>query len=363
MNTVLKKMMKVLSILLITVTFEGCYGNFTVGVPEQIDKIDYYAYKSPPCAKHGKCFWGGSQGGAKDIRLVGMDSTGGRYDKRVDIIESPTKETLTLAIKQNSHHGLVFELVESMVKSPSFRTMSQSDKDEIALYSIEKDSSTACMVVPYSKDFLIKKNASYINCLSRPSEELQAYVMKENPLNFQYINNPSESLQRKAIDANQNNIKYLKDSSFDLQMYIAKTYPKYYRYLPDSYVKPSLIAQVETTFTARPSTFSMKNKELKVLMEDGEIVFKNLTKKFLSIQSVSEYYGPTIYKIFADNDLSLPPESKVTWGRTRDVTMKASSMNDIVNYGFAVKYYVAGSQTQKNLYDTKDYTTSQLLEK
>jgi len=326
----------------VTIFMTGCTPSTAVGVPSAPEEATMYKYQD--------VYKNIGKNGYRNVVKAGYKKWA-VYDKDgfVQWIKKPTEDTLQLFVKNN------YENIQH-IKRPSFEVQ------KIAIQQNVKALKYICCPSLELQRIAIKQDIDAILYISKPNIEIQSYVMKKNPLNFSSINNPSEDIQRKAIDANQNNIKYLKDSSFDLQMYIAKTYPKYYRYLPYGYVKPSLIAQVETTFTARPSTFSMKNKELKVLIEDGEIVFKNLTKKFLSIQSISEYYGPTIYKIFGNQDLSLSPESETRWKRTRNVEMKASSMNDIVNYGFAVKYYVAGSQTQKNLYNIKDYTTSQLLQ-
>ena len=118
-----------------------------------------------------------------------------------------------------------------------------------------------------------------------------------------------------------------------------------------------------------PKNYKNSDENLEILQTGSLIRFTNLTDKFLTVKTVSVYYEKDISTL--NNEIQLPPHSfsniylsdfKLSdkFIDKRDVTQENYNFN-FLNYGFAVKYMIADTKTEKTLYKTKNHSIKEMI--
>lgn len=122
-------------------------------------------------------------------------------------------------------------------------------------------------------------------------------------------------------------------------------------------------------------TFSISDENIALRLKGSKIGLSNKTDKFISIESISFYYGDLIStpanllvelsphaKLLEKNKIDLHRDFTIDWKELKyEKLTKKRSQSETIDFGFAVKYRVHETNNNKTLYDTKTYTISQLL--
>jgi hypothetical protein len=120
-----------------------------------------------------------------------------------------------------------------------------------------------------------------------------------------------------------------------------------------------------------PRNIAMQDKVIKVFFDGDELKVINNANSYISIESVSFYYGGKIAAI-SNLHIELPPSSEkrikevndfpVTWGILRfPRTTKQKLKGTHLTFGFAIKYAILNSNSEKTLFNTKQYKVLNLI--
>lgn len=122
-----------------------------------------------------------------------------------------------------------------------------------------------------------------------------------------------------------------------------------------------------------PSYFKADDNFLIVELESGKIGVSNRSKEFVKVQSIAFYYNNKVATL-NDLDIDLAPETsmldkdKINLSRfnldSSEVNFTnynySKAKNTKLLYGFAVKYVLLGTNRQKTIYTTKNYTFTEV---
>jgi len=204
----------------------------------------------------------------------------------------------------------------------------------------------------------VKERGSNIQYIKNPSKKVQLEAVKRDGYAIKYLNNPSEEVQLEAAKEDGNAIRHLNNPSEEVQLEAVKQSGYVIEYIKNESEEIKLIAYGKIDINNKPTSYILNSKSLGItITNNNSYKIHNHTNKFLKISNISSYYGENI---MSQQNISVPPEGiKTLTFLNPAITVK--SLDEKVNFGFAVEYTLSGSNKVENLYETKNYLVKDLI--
>ena len=147
--------------------------------------------------------------------------------------------------------------------------------------------------------------------------------------------------------------------------------PKIVGFKQEAPIKIRVTVKSKDIVNSIPKSYAVFDDVLRLNMNDGKIDFENVSKYYITIQSISFYHQDKIATLH--NDISLPPESltmqpvllerfPLSTNRLKFHKMtKSLAEKQDMTFGFAAKYTVVDSNKAKTLYSKRKYRLIDLL--
>lgn len=239
-------------------------------------------------------------------------------------IKNPTVKVIITAIKKGGNNVLTY------VKNPSKEVL----------------------------EFLLEEDPSSLKYFKNISEDFQFKMIKQSPDNLRYIVYPTEKIKLLAIEQNPELIKYEVYPNEKIQLTALKKDPKLINYINNPTLKAKIIGYGKIETSLVHPKFVSSNKYLKLNVKGKELKITNLSNKFIKIKSIAEYFGKNVNNL---SPVNIPPNTVITLDLFDNRKHIVSSINQTLQYGFAVEYKLSNSSRINDFYKTKKYKILDLI--
>ena len=121
-------------------------------------------------------------------------------------------------------------------------------------------------------------------------------------------------------------------------------------------LKVKLLAYGEVVIPFHRPNYVLSDKSIVLKIQNSKLTITNNTHKFLKVISLAEYKGNNIFNI---PSFSVPPEGIHTVFINSPDTIKITSLQNKISFGYAVEYKVGNGKTM-SLYKTHKYSIEEL---
>lgn len=344
------------------------------------------------------------------------------YSKHIKYINNPTEKVQLLAIEKdiknikhikNISENTLISAIE--IDSKVIKHLKITDP-KLQLICVQNNGYNIQYIKNPSEEIqiaAIEYDVKTISSINNPTvkvlqlvEKSQIESIKMNPLNIENINNPSENLQLVAVKANPRAIHHIKNPSHNVLKYVAEKAPKFLgysnmnfseyneeiqliaiagqpslfrwvnnpsenfqltavknnsevmQYIRNPTLKVQLAAYGEVKTNLERPAYESSNKHLTVKVVGGKLKVSNRSQKFLKIKSMAEYFGENVNSL---NSFNIPPETVITKTLFNSRKNTINSLNQSLQYGFAIEYQMANENKVYDFYKTKKYKVGNLL--
>ncbi len=217
------------------------------------------------------------------------------------------------------------------------------------------------ILAKYNNEHSFKYNHMILQ--SNPTNEVKLELLKRTPSFLNNFKNQTEEMQIVAVKSDYKVIRDISNPSYNVQLEAINTNPEAIRYIHSPHLKISLLVNKYVRFDNVPLNMTLENKILSVKIIDKDtLLVKNMSYKFITINKLYEYYGDKTFSILNEPLVLAPKFDKNIVIKTKDRReIKTSSLEDILNFGFAVEYITTGDSQSKSLYEVNKYKVSDLL--
>lgn len=277
----------------------------------------------------------------EQIEAIKKDGENLRY------IENPSELVQMFAVKQNGHlirhiknpiEKVQLEVVKKngqligYINNPSEIVQLEAVKQD--RFAFEKIKDPSEVIAKQA----IRLNGYALKYIKNPTEQEQLIAVKADGKSIQYVNNPSEAVQLEAIKSSRYFIEYIKN--------------------PTESTISELLKKIEKIRTSRKiKDFRLKDKHVQIqVIDDKTYNISNSTTQFITLNTISFYYGNEIYS--TEDIINLPPNSS----KELKFINKDLIINNMkpIKFGFAVEYSL-GNGMNISLYDVNQYKITDFI--
>ena len=276
-----------------------------------------------------------------------------RNPETLNYIKNPTEKVQLAAIRKKPY-------VFRFIRNPTKKVQREAVKlDPFNVGQIHK--SRGSIVEPDEELQLIAVRTDPVMALleiKNPTEKVQLEAVKRKPDSIKYIKNPTEKVQLEAVKQKPDSIKYIKNPTEKVQLEAVKQKPDLIKHIKNPTLRTKVIVYGEVTVPIKKPDYALSDKSITIEVKNGQLAIVNKTNKFLKILSLAEYRGSNIFDI---PPFSVPPQGVKIIQPSIGNSIKLTSLEEKILFGYAVEYKVGNGKT-KSLFKTEKYSPEKIVE-